>query len=85
MTAPDPFALGGTDPLIALVALRDSIEGQMQAVDLTLPEDEYNATLAVFYDPISKVEHQIGEAVPTSIAGVVALLRFLLDVADASS
>lgn len=79
MSAPnrDPFALGGTDPLIALIASRDGIEGRMRAVDTTLPEDEYNAALAVFYDPISKVEDQIGEAVPTSIAGAVALLRFL--------
>ena len=41
----DPFALGGTDPLIALVASRDSVEEQMKAVDVTLPEDEYNAAL----------------------------------------
>jgi hypothetical protein len=49
----------------------------MRAIDTTLPEPEYNAALAVFYDPINKVEHQIGEAVPTSIAGAVALLRYL--------
>ncbi len=73
----DSFALGGIDPLSALVALRDSIEAQMRAVDTTLPESEYNAALAQFYDPIAKVEDQIGEAVPTSIAGAVTALRFL--------
>jgi hypothetical protein len=73
----DPPALAGADPLIALISSWASIDGQMRVVDVTLPEDEYNAALAVFYDPINKVEDQIGEAVPTSIAGAVALLRFL--------
>ena len=62
MSAPvrDPFALGGADPLIALVAARDSIERQMREVDADFPEAQYNAALAGFYGPLQEVEDQIG-------------------------
>jgi hypothetical protein len=73
MSAPDrdPFALGGTDPLIAL-----GTEHQRRVAQINAPGQVDDVTQAE-HDELTKIEDQIETLVPISPAGAVALIRYL--------
>ena len=71
MSAPDPFDLGGVDPLIALGAEQMRLVAQMNA-----PGQPQDVTQAEF-DALSAIEHQMVALVPISAAGAAALVRYL--------
>jgi hypothetical protein len=71
MTAPDIFALGGIDPLIALGAEQSRLVAQMNA-----PGQDDDVTDAE-HAALRNVEDQIEALIPISPAGAVVLVRYL--------
>jgi hypothetical protein len=73
MSTPDPFALGGADPLLALWAERSRIRAQYE----TVPEDGYGGLVDRLGDELDRIEEQMETMIPISIAGALAQLRLL--------
>jgi hypothetical protein len=74
MNAPDAFALGGTDPLVALWAEHLRVRARRDACPDSVEGDDECDRLG---DGLSKIEDQMDALVPASLAGAVALVRLL--------
>ncbi len=84
MTAPDrdPFALAGTDPLIALGAAKSALQARLDAISDGLSGAEDAAISNPLVAQLIEIEDRIAAAVPISPAGAVVQITRLREYAQ---